>query len=169
MENIPEIEAKRESRVESRTSISPPGSTSSEYRKPLIAVPEARYFVESLKDWYDRPRAVSYATAPQSSSRLHTVRRGSWHPGSTVDIRGKSVVDFRSIPRPGSPQTGAVVVALPGPHVSEMKDKLLTVNKDELVDLVLQYYNELVGLGRTREASRLLESVIHDDLFLQSN
>ncbi|CAM6092842.1 unnamed protein product [Calypogeia fissa] len=133
----------------------PEGDANKEARKTSLTLApssqEARFFIESLKDWYDRPRAVSYTIGgPQPNAR----RRGSWHPGATAaDIKGKAVV-VQPFLVPTLPEDA------PAAPVSEMKDRLLTVNKDELVDLVLQYYNELVGLGRTMEANRLLESAV---------
>jgi hypothetical protein len=137
MEMIGEDDDANKERKVSLKSSSRPSSPSTQ---------EARYFVESLKDWYDRPRAVSYATVPEQNVR----RRGSWHPGIVLaDLKGKATEGAVQQPELSATPAG------------EMKDSLLSVNKEELVDLVLKYYNELVGLGRTKEANRLLESVTH--------
>lgn len=116
------------------------------------AADEAHYFAHKLQEWYDRNQSVDFDSNPAAKQKwLQTIK--------PTDEKGKSpALEAISAQETTSP---AATSSPPHTEVSDMKEKVSALSKEELVDLVLLYYHELVGLGRTQDATRVLQSVIH--------
>ncbi|OAE18414.1 hypothetical protein AXG93_3426s1070 [Marchantia polymorpha subsp. ruderalis] len=115
------------------------------------AADEAHYFAHKLQEWYDRNQSVDFDSNPAAKQKwLQTIK--------PTDEKGKSpALEAISAQETTSP---AATSSPPHTEVSDMKEKVSALSKEELVDLVLLYYHELVGLGRTQDATRVLQSAI---------
>ncbi|KAL2652756.1 hypothetical protein R1flu_020884 [Riccia fluitans] len=105
---------------------------------------EAQYFAQKLQEWYDRNHSVNLYDSRPPAVPPAWLQRGI---AATIDEKGKSPV--------------ADEVKLS--EGREMKEKLPNLSKEELVGLVMSFYNELVVTGRRDDANRLLGSIMHKE------
>ncbi|KAL3683081.1 hypothetical protein R1sor_001103 [Riccia sorocarpa] len=105
---------------------------------------EAKYFAQKLQDWYDRNSSVNGYHEPSPAVPPPWLQKEG---AASMDEKGKS------------PVSDVVSVS----EGQNMKETLPTLSKDELVGLVMSFYNELVVTGHTADANKLLRSILHKD------